>query len=73
LESSLFTNFILQLLDQLRHVRVGPRQNFASQRTARQASIVQLRNRNHRAANSIESDHDADSPNLADKIIDKAV
>ena len=73
LKSSLFANFVLQILDQLRDIRIGPRQHFASQRAPRQASIVQLRNRDHRATNSIESNHDAHSPNSNDKIDDKAV
>jgi len=73
LRGPLFANFVLQILDQLRDVRISPRQNFASQRTARQASVVQLRYRDHRAANSIESNHDAHSPKLRMKIVDKAV
>jgi hypothetical protein len=73
LETSFFPNFVLQLLDQLSHIRIGPGQHFASQRAARQASIVQLRNRNHRAVNSIESNHDEHSPSSVEKIDDKAV
>jgi hypothetical protein len=73
LHAALFANLVLQILDQLRHIRISPRQNFASQRPSRQASIVQLRNRDHRAANSIESNHDEHSPSSVDKIDDKAV
>jgi hypothetical protein len=73
LEATLLTNLVLQILDQLRDIRIGPRQNLASDSSARQASIVQLRNRDHCAANSIESNHDAHSPNSNDKIVDKAV
>jgi len=71
LHAALFANLVLQILDQLRHIRISPRQYFASQRAARQSSIFQLRNRDHRAANSIESNHDEHSP--SDKIDDKAM
>jgi len=73
LKTTLFTNFVLQILDQLRDIRIGPRQNLASDSATGQASIVQLRNRDHRAANSIESNHDVNSPKLRMKIVDKAV
>ena len=45
LEPSLLANFVLQILDQLRDVRIGPRQHVASQRATRHASILQFRNR----------------------------
>jgi predicted aminopeptidase len=73
LKATFFANLVLQILDELRHIWIRPRQDFASKRAARQASIVQLRNRYHRAANSIESNHDAHSPNSNDKTFDKAV
>ena len=73
LETTLFPNLVLQILDQLGHIRISPGQHLASQCAPRQAGIVQLRNRDHRATNSIESNHDEHSPNSIDKIVDKAV
>jgi hypothetical protein len=62
--AALHPHFVLQFLDELGNVRVSPGQNIADDRPPRHTTILQLRNRQHCAANSIESNHGFPSPRL---------
>src|SRR5207237_9809724 len=66
LKPPFLTDLVLQFLDQLGYIRIGPRQHFTGERAPRQASLITLRYSYNCAANAIESDHDHNPPTLSE-------
>jgi hypothetical protein len=52
------TDLVLQIADQLGHVRIGPGQHVSRHRGTRQLAIRRNRHGNDPAVNAIASDHD---------------
>ena len=69
-QAAFASHFILQILDELRYVWIGPWHEITRHRAARRPPISRSRNSNYRAANVVESHHDK-TPLMCDKTCDK--
>lgn len=73
LQAALFADLILQIADQLCHVRIGTWHDFAGQCAARRANVSGQANGNHSAMNTSASNHDKTPIAVKDKTCDKSV